>query len=87
MAKQRSKKGKGSYVSYAAEGRVFTNAAKRKVKHLERHPNDVQSVRVTKTKYKTSAKKRGHYPEQKRYVYDGAGHKLLYMGPAPKISK
>ena len=48
MAKQKSRKGKGSYLSYKVESRYRKNKEKRIRKHLKNHPNDKQSEEALK---------------------------------------
>jgi hypothetical protein len=48
MAKQKSKKGKGSYLSYKNEGRAFKNKVKKLKRHCKKFPKDEEAEQALK---------------------------------------
>jgi len=87
MAKQKSRKGKGSYAAYATEGRMQKNRARKIARHLKAHPNDEQTFKApAQGTPRKPAGKNGH-PAQKFYVYDGAGRKTLMPLFIPVFAK
>lgn len=78
MAKQKSRKGKGSYVTYEKENRASKNRAKKLARHLKKHPNDAQAASAV-GKDKRIRKKpmnRGNYPAAKPFVTEVTGQRV-----------
>lgn len=87
MAKQKSRKGKGSYKEYAADNRMQKNRARKLARHLKAHPNDEQAAKAPATGTQRSAAGKNGYPAQKFYSYDGAGRKTLMPSFTPVFAK
>ena len=87
MGKRVSKKGKGSYATYAAESRQAKNRIVRLERHLKKFPEDAAAlvaIKTLKTPRKPSRTK-GNFPEAKVYVSDEAGHKTDMPSFTPPI--
>ena len=77
MGKRVSKKGKGYYVTYAVEGRREKNRIARLNRHLKKFPDDAAALKALKTAKapRKASRVKGHFPDEKVFVVDGAGHK------------
>lgn len=87
MAKQKSRKGKGSYAAYAAEDRMQKNRVRKLKRHLKNHPNDEQAFKAPAVGTRRKPAGKAGYPAQKFYIYDGAGHKTLMPSFSPNLKK
>tara|TARA_Y100001973_G_C5037518_1_gene251156 strand:- start:395 stop:670 length:276 start_codon:yes stop_codon:yes gene_type:complete len=83
MAKQKSRKGKGSYAAYATEDRMQKNRARKLARHLKAHPNDEQAAKAPAVGTKRKPAGKNGHPAQKFYSYDGAGRKTLMPSFTP----
>ena len=81
MAKRKGKHVSDSeqYNAYSAGLKRIKNRKARLARHLKKHPNDAQAVDATKVEGKQRDKSgtKGNYPEQKFYLFDKAGNKIL----------
>jgi hypothetical protein len=82
MAKKKSMKGKGTYNTYAQEGRFVKNLRAKLERHLRKHPTDEQAkkalAQVGKVDYRRKpSHTKGNYPDQIIRVRDAAGHVII----------
>lgn len=87
MPKLKSRKGKGQYALYSSESRLQKNREAKRARHAKRHPNDTESLARAGSSVRKAPRSNGNYPEQKVYVYDGAGRKTLMPSFVPYIPK
>jgi hypothetical protein len=89
--KGQHKSDKEQYNAYATLLKRSKNRKARLARHLKAHPEDTQAKTALGTdgKQKANAHVKGNYPEQKFYLYDGAGRKteVISVEPATKASK
>jgi|TARA_R110000796_G_scaffold103257_9_gene212463 hypothetical protein len=83
MAGKKSRKGKGSYATYASENRALVNKKRKVAKHLAKHPKDKQTAKEVAYTPRKAPRTKGSFPPQKFYYYDGAGHKIEIVGFVP----
>lgn len=77
MARKKSSKGKGNFLSYKAENRLQKNRDRKLQRHLKKFPNDLQAKKAVGTpKTPRKASRGSHIEPTGFYIRDAAGHKL-----------
>jgi len=89
MAKSKGKhvSDKEQYAAYSAQSRRSKNRQARLARHLKAHPEDGIAIAAAKTdgSQKSNPVTKGNYPEQKYFLYDGAGMKTLVTSVTPNF--
>lgn len=83
-SRKKSRKGKGSYLSYSAENRLQKNRNRKLKKHLKLHPEDEQARQALKSAKTPRKASRGSTPTVKTVLRDASGNKLPWPSFSPR---